>query len=246
MIEERTQTAKKMAKNAPKFSGFPEPKTNFTGIPNIFFDEIMPFLKEGALKVMLYIFRHTYGWQKDVDCISISQFVNGIVTKRGKRLDYGTGLGTSTVKEAITALIQGGYILRFIHGKGRARKSFFFLHTVKNRQIVTRLESGQLTLGDIGLNSGPMNGPKSGPKTSGQNGPKSGYTKQSSTKEKVQKKGFPPIQNSKKQNPESDAVERLREQHITRQRRAENATDQPTHISNLLSGMNLSSPETEI
>lgn len=210
-----------MAKDAPKFVGFPEPKTNFTGIPNVFFDEILPHLKEGELKVMLYIFRHTYGWQKDRDCISVSQFVNGIVTKRGKRLDWGTGLVESTVKAAISSVVKSAYVLRYIAGKGRARKSYFFLNTAKNRELVAALESGQISIEDIGPKFSPKIGAKFDPNTPGPIGPKSGPTKQRKQKKEEQKKGAPPMQNSEASEAKADSVERLREQRLIRARRSE-------------------------
>jgi phage replication O-like protein O len=48
-------------------------KPNFTPVPNVFFDEIMRGLAPGAIKVLLAIFRFTYGWGKQSDRISASQ-----------------------------------------------------------------------------------------------------------------------------------------------------------------------------
>jgi hypothetical protein len=212
-----------VAKHAPKFAGFPEPKTNFTGIPNLFFDEVMRHLKEGELKVLLYIFRHTYGWQKDRDCISVPQFVNGIVTKHGKRLDWGTGLVESTVKAAIGSLVKNAYVLRYIvdKGKGRAQKSHFFLNTAKNRELVAALESGQIAIEEIGAKFRPKIGPKFDPNTPDPIGPKSEPTKQRKQKKEEQKKGAPPMQNSEASEAKTDAVELLREQLLTHRRRSE-------------------------
>lgn len=212
-----------MAKDTSKFAGFPEPKTNFTGIPNIFFDEILPNLKEGELKVMLYIFRHTYGWQKDHDCISVSQFVNGIVTKRGKRLDWGTGLAESTVKEAIGSLVKNAYVLRHVVGRGRARDSHFFLNTAKNREFVAGLESGQIAIETIGPKFNPKIGPKFSPNTPDPIGPKCGPTKQRTQKKENQNKGGDPLLKNvnKASEASADAVEQFREQRHAKRRRAE-------------------------
>src|SRR5918999_2114999 len=81
------------------FPGFPFPNT--TQIPNDVFDSLMPRLTGGELKVLLYICRRTFGFQKDSDCISLSQISKGITTKAGRVLDSGTGL---CKRHVITAL----------------------------------------------------------------------------------------------------------------------------------------------
>jgi hypothetical protein len=69
-------------------------------------DWYMADLTGAELKVALYIARRTFGFKKDSDSISISQIANGIVKKSGERLDRGTGLGRSTVIEALKSLIE--------------------------------------------------------------------------------------------------------------------------------------------
>jgi hypothetical protein len=56
-----------------KFMGYGNPK--YTGIPDLFLDEQMQDLTEAELKVMLYIFRRTYGFKKEQDAISYDQFL---------------------------------------------------------------------------------------------------------------------------------------------------------------------------
>ena len=160
-----------MEQTSPKFSGFPEPKSNFTPVPNLFFDKALSDLKEGELKALLYIFRRTYGWQKEADCIALTQFENGIVTKQGKRLDYGTGLARNTINEALKSLEKKGYILRYIPGKGSQRRNYVFLNSEKNRQVVQALECGQLTIDQVlGRKSEPRLGKKFEPSQNGTHG----------------------------------------------------------------------------
>jgi phage replication O-like protein O len=61
----------------------------------------MPHLSGGELKVLLYMYRRTFGFRKDSDRISLSQIAQGITTKTGRVLDQGTGL---TKRHVITAL----------------------------------------------------------------------------------------------------------------------------------------------
>lgn len=55
-------------------------------------------------KVMDFIIRQTFGWQKQSDTIAISQFTDGIKKNRG------TGLSASQVKRAIDGLEEKGFI----------------------------------------------------------------------------------------------------------------------------------------
>ncbi len=85
------------------FSGFSEPR--YTLIPDIFFDEIMVHLSEAELKVLLYIFRRTFGFKKESDTISLRQMVEGITTRDGRILDHGAGIAKSSVWRGIKGLI---------------------------------------------------------------------------------------------------------------------------------------------
>lgn len=91
-----------------KFQGFYNPRT--TPVPDNFFDEVMPDLSGAELKVLLYVFRRTFGFKKDRDNISLSQMVAGIVRKDGTLLDRGTGLGKGSVARALNTLVEKGII----------------------------------------------------------------------------------------------------------------------------------------
>ena len=51
------------------------PQSNYTQVPNVFFDEILEGLNLAETKVLLAIMRKTFGWQKQIDRISYSQIV---------------------------------------------------------------------------------------------------------------------------------------------------------------------------
>lgn len=92
-----------------RFIGFSNPNT--TPTPDDLFDRFLPQLNGGELKVLLYIIRRTFGFKKDSDSISMTQLCEGIKTKAGNNLDYGTGLSLSAVKTAIKSLEQRGLIV---------------------------------------------------------------------------------------------------------------------------------------
>ena len=65
---------------------------NYTQIPNVLFDDLLPHLSLGELRVLLYLLRRTLGFHKDRDAVAISQ------------LRDGTGLNRSTVVAAVRGL----------------------------------------------------------------------------------------------------------------------------------------------
>lgn len=87
-------------------------RTGFCQVPNYFLDFQLITFTHAELKVILYINRRTTGFQKRFDAISYSQFVGGICSKDGHRLDYGTGLSRKSVQKALDSLVSKGAIFR--------------------------------------------------------------------------------------------------------------------------------------
>lgn len=123
-----------MASRIPDFHGFPDPIENFTMIPNEFFD-LLKYLKGAEIKLNLHIFRETVGWQRRFYCIRISQFVEEL------------GMSKKTVMDNLRTLEhECECILRYQEGKGSQRKTFFFLNTPANFQIVQALKNGHMDI----------------------------------------------------------------------------------------------------
>ncbi len=97
-----------MEKDKKQFEGFdPEPRTwDFPMVINGWVHKI----SGTEFKVLWYILRHTYGWQKNSDAISYRQFRYGIKKKDGEWLDKGTGLSFPAIKRAIDNLVKNGFI----------------------------------------------------------------------------------------------------------------------------------------
>jgi len=72
---------------------------------------LLPQLSGGELKVLLYICRRTFGFQKESDRISLAQIAHGITTKTGKVLDHGTGLCKRHVITALKTLEKKNIII---------------------------------------------------------------------------------------------------------------------------------------
>ncbi len=96
-----------------KFPGFPpEPNENFWQYPralNGYWHE----LSGSEQKVLDYIVRHTWGYRKNADRISLSQFKYGIKNKKtGVWVDRGTGIKhNQTLTNAVKRLEERGFIL---------------------------------------------------------------------------------------------------------------------------------------
>lgn len=83
---------------------------NSTQIPNVIIDLILPRIPEGEIKCLVYICRRTYGFHKELDRISLSQFVEGIKSRDGEILDYGAGVCRSVAVESLRNLVGSGIV----------------------------------------------------------------------------------------------------------------------------------------
>lgn len=224
-----------MARRSPKPYPFSEPTEDYTKTPNEYYDVYLKLLSPNENKVLQCIIRKTWGWRKAFDAISHSQFMKftGIKSK-------------NTVKKAIASLLQiyGGLILQYETGTGFQRKTYYWLKTEKNYQIYQGIISGRWTVEeayaltsppppdtskvipigqkDGGSKTDPQDGSNFDPCARGSHGSKNDPTKKNSTKKREKKDGDPLLKNvDKTSEADADAVERFREQHHVRRRRAE-------------------------
>jgi DNA-binding transcriptional ArsR family regulator len=83
---------------------------NYTPIPDVLFDSLMHDMTGAELKCFLYLCRRTFGFKRESDRISLSQFIGGIKRRDGTRLDSGTGLAKSSVVSALASLKEKGLV----------------------------------------------------------------------------------------------------------------------------------------
>jgi hypothetical protein len=125
------------ARDRYRFAGFEEP--NYTPIPDVFFDEVMCHLTEAELRVALYIMRRTFGFKKRADAISFNQFLKGITTRDGRRLDHGCGIaGRTNLTRALKGLEEKGIIVarRSTSTRGDAQTTVYELRFRESGEVV--------------------------------------------------------------------------------------------------------------
>ena len=105
---------------------------NTTQTPNVIIDHLMSYLGDAEFKCLMYIVRRTYGFQKSVDRISLSQFTDGI-QRDGKVYDRGTGMTKPAVVEALKKLVELELVIR----TGGGQEKFYEFNTnVEIGQVV--------------------------------------------------------------------------------------------------------------
>ena len=88
---------------------------NYTQVPNEFFDEMIPNLKEGELRILLVIMRQTLGWKKERDRISLSQ-----IAKK-------TGMERKSVCRSLKSLIELGLVEKYKTGENGEQQCWYSL-----------------------------------------------------------------------------------------------------------------------
>ena len=99
---------------------------NSSQVPNVILDLVLPRISEAEARCLLYICRRTFGFHKEEDNISFSQFEHGIKSRQGKQLDYGTGLSRPAVNTALQNLIKVGVI--FVQQRSMVNRYKLNLH----------------------------------------------------------------------------------------------------------------------
>ena len=126
---------------------------NSTQLPNILLDKVIPLIPESEARCLIYICRRTFGFHKESDRISFSQFIDGIKDRRGTVLDYGTGLSRQSVASGLKNLIRAEAISVSKNNRGNFYK--INLHMDVDKVVNLIDQSRRLT------KSGLKNRPKS-------------------------------------------------------------------------------------
>ena len=104
-------------------------QSNYTQVPNVFFDEILEGLNLAETKVLLAIMRKTFGWQKQIDRISYSQIVKM------------TGLSKVSISSGIKSLEKKDIIFVIRNGQECLYSVKVYSETGKEGLLVSNEES---------------------------------------------------------------------------------------------------------
>lgn len=111
------------------FEGFDNPdRYGFTRIPHDWIDLLPAIESLAELKILLYVARHTWGFQ-EVDTwkrITLEQFMHG-----RNSLDNGTGLSRKSVVAGLKQAIDHGYLLCKTDDKDKARIKKWYKLTIR-------------------------------------------------------------------------------------------------------------------
>lgn len=111
------------------FSGFWDLQEydGYTKLPHALI-ELLPRLGEAELKIILYIMRHTWGFQEfdKPKKITVDEFMHGRKRSDGTRMDNGTGLSNWGVQDGIAKAIKHGFVICKVddRDKGRIKKYY--------------------------------------------------------------------------------------------------------------------------
>lgn len=102
-----------------QFKGFPARPNleGYTAVPNSFFDEVLPKINNmSELKILLAVFRKTYGWVKEID-----QQTGQPIYKLEDAISYSqfeelTGLSSTSVATGLNRAIQNNYLQKIQQG----------------------------------------------------------------------------------------------------------------------------------
>ena len=92
--------------------------------PNYFCDDLMWLLSGDEQKILLYTVRRIFGFHKEKDNISLTQYCEGVTNRQGERLDYGTGLSRPATIHAIEMLVACRIILEIPEAHSNAGKCY--------------------------------------------------------------------------------------------------------------------------
>jgi hypothetical protein len=92
-----------------QFDGFEYPDQNWSKLPHQLSDELLADIETVAeLKVVIYLLRHTWGYQEFgiFKHITVDEFIRGRKYKNGERMDRGTGLSEMSVRRRVGSSTQ--------------------------------------------------------------------------------------------------------------------------------------------
>ena len=104
--------------------------------PNLYTDKLMHLLTGDEWKTLDYALRRTFGFNKEADRISVSQFMsgNGRLDEFGQPVEYGTGLSRPAQIQALNELMRFGILIE-VAPNNTANHGRMWLLQLDERQV---------------------------------------------------------------------------------------------------------------
>ena len=127
-----------------KFEGFPA-RMEYTAIPNIFFSKLLPQIDDMAeLKMTLQVIAKLYRKKGSPRFVSYQELATDEVLMNALKAK---GEGTEqALQKALEASISRGTLLQIDLEKDDTNESVYLLNTPGNRELIEKIESGEITL----------------------------------------------------------------------------------------------------
>jgi len=126
------------------FVGFEHPESNWSKTPHALIDALPQITSLGEMKVVLYLLRHTWGFQEfgEFKKITLDEFIKGRVQRDKKtnerlRMDSGTGLSKPTVIDGLRRAEEHGFIVSELDDYDKARAKKYYM--LKMRDVESSL-----------------------------------------------------------------------------------------------------------
>jgi DnaD/phage-associated family protein len=128
------------------FGGFPA-NMQFTPVPNLFMNLLMPGMDNPELKIMLYIFQTIYAKKGTPRFASLSELLSNAALIASMKTEGKTGV--ETVKSALDMAEKRGAIISIEVVQDGKEEHLYFLNTASDREAVERIQRGDLKLPKI-------------------------------------------------------------------------------------------------
>lgn len=127
-----------------QFKGFPA-RMQFTPIPNLFFSKLLPQLSDIAeLKTTLHIFWSLYGQRGYPRFTTYRELLGNRSLMSSLR--EGTKLPDEVLRNALEMAVKRGTILHLVLERDGDQEDIYLLNTESDRQIVAKIQNGELVL----------------------------------------------------------------------------------------------------
>jgi len=131
--------------NNDDFDGFEFPKENWSKLPHQLIESLSKFSSLGELMVVIYILRHTWGFQEfdQFKKITLDEFMHGRRTKERKRMNGGVGMSKNAIIRGLERAENHGFIKVQKDEKDPARiKKYYMLKMAGNDILDVGFQNG--------------------------------------------------------------------------------------------------------